>query len=183
MTYYGGKELAAAFRTVRNNTIKIANDIPENKYDFKASPEVRSVRETLVHIALSTKFADYIHRSRITDVKTANFQELGDHVNAEQAKPRTKTEIVELLQTEGERFASFLEGLSEPFLSEQVTMMPGSEPPAKTRFEMLLGGKEHEMHHRGQLMLVERMLGLVPHLTRDMQERMARWQAAQSPRA
>ena len=30
-----------------------------------------------------------------------------------------------------------------------------------------------EMHHRGQLMLIERMLGIVPHLTRHMQERMA----------
>jgi hypothetical protein len=46
-------------------------------------------------------------------------------------------------------------------------------PPTKTRFEMLLGTKEHEMHHRGQLMLIERMLGIVPHLTRPMQERMA----------
>ena len=46
-------------------------------------------------------------------------------------------------------------------------------PPSKTRFEMLLGAKEHEMHHRGQLMLIERMLGIVPHLTRQMQERMA----------
>jgi uncharacterized damage-inducible protein DinB len=38
---------------------------------------------------------------------------------------------------------------------------------------MLISVKEHEMHHRGQLMLVERMLGLVPHLTRQFQERMA----------
>jgi len=28
MTYYGGKELADAFRTVRKNTIQIAQDIP-----------------------------------------------------------------------------------------------------------------------------------------------------------
>jgi uncharacterized damage-inducible protein DinB len=51
--------------------------------------------------------------------------------------------------------------------------MPGSEPAVKSRFEMLISVKEHEMHHRGQLMLVERMLGLVPHLTRQFQERMA----------
>jgi hypothetical protein len=38
---------------------------------------------------------------------------------------------------------------------------------------MLLGTKEHEMHHRGQLMLIERTQGIVPHLTRQMQERMA----------
>jgi uncharacterized damage-inducible protein DinB len=36
---------------------------------------------------------------------------------------------------------------------------------------MLLAVKEHEMHHRGQLMLIERMLGIVPHLTRQRQQR------------
>jgi uncharacterized damage-inducible protein DinB len=34
------------------------------------------------------------------------------------------------------------------------------------------------MHHRGQLMLIERMLGIVPHLTRQFQQRMAARQAA-----
>ena len=57
-------------------------------------------------------------------------------------------------------------------------MMPApNNPPFKTRFEMLLGMKEHEMHHRAQLMVMERMLGVVPHLTRRMQEMMARRQA------
>jgi uncharacterized damage-inducible protein DinB len=34
---------------------------------------------------------------------------------------------------------------------------------------MLLGTKEHEMHHRGQLMVIERLIGIVPHLTRYRQ--------------
>jgi uncharacterized damage-inducible protein DinB len=38
---------------------------------------------------------------------------------------------------------------------------------------MILSVKEHEMHHRGQLMLIERILGIVPHLSRRMQERQA----------
>lgn len=38
------------------------------------------------------------------------------------------------------------------------------------RFEMLLDSKEHEMHRRGQLMVIERMLGIVPHVTRHMQK-------------
>jgi len=42
---------------------------------------------------------------------------------------------------------------------------------------MIMGMKEHEMHHRGQLMLIERMLGITPHLTRQMQERFAAAQA------
>ena len=53
---YGGKELSAAFQTVRKITIQIAEDIPEEKYDFRAAPDARSVGELLTHIALSTNF-------------------------------------------------------------------------------------------------------------------------------
>jgi uncharacterized damage-inducible protein DinB len=52
-------------------------------------------------------------------------------------------------------------------------MRAGTTPAAKSRFEMILSVKEHEMHHRGQLMLIERMVGVVPHLTRELQARMA----------
>ena len=47
-------------------------------------------------------------------------------------------------------------------------MPPGADPATKSRFEMLLSPKEHEMHHRGQLMTMQRMIGLVPHLTRQI---------------
>jgi uncharacterized damage-inducible protein DinB len=43
---------------------------------------------------------------------------------------------------------------------------------------MVMSVKEHEMHHRAQLMTVERMLGIKPHLTRHMEERIAQMQAA-----
>ena len=32
MTYYGAKHLADSFRTVRKNTLAIAEEIPEDKY-------------------------------------------------------------------------------------------------------------------------------------------------------
>jgi uncharacterized damage-inducible protein DinB len=180
MTYYGGKELADAFRTVRNNTIKIAEEIPENQYDFKPSPDTRSVGQTLAHIALAPQFQRFVHDRKITDMASVSQQEFGElfqKFTAEENKPRTKAELIEYLKSDGESFAAFLEGVSESFLAETVKLPPGATPPSKTRFEMLLGAKEHEMHHRGQLMLVERMLGIVPHLTRQMQERMAAMQA------
>ena len=65
MTYYGGKELADAFRTVRKNTIRIAQDIPEDKYGFKPTPESRSIAETLAHIATLTMFQMMLHGDRI----------------------------------------------------------------------------------------------------------------------
>jgi uncharacterized damage-inducible protein DinB len=178
MTYYGGKEMAEAFRTVRNNTIQIAEDIPENKYDFKPSADTSSVGETLKHIAVSTGFQHGLHSKKVTDMKTLNFMEILESFKVEQAKMKTKADIIATLKSNGDAFASYLEGLPESFLAEQVTMPPGAVPPTKSRFEMLLSTKEHEMHHRGQLMTMERMNGIVPHVTRAAQERQARMAAA-----
>jgi uncharacterized damage-inducible protein DinB len=173
MTYYGGKEMAASFRTVRGNTLKIAEEIPEEKYSFKPANDSRTIGQTLTHIALGPGFQHYIQSNKITDLKTVNFPELMKGVMAEEAKTRNKAEIIAFLTTEGDKFASFLESLPESFLAEQVTMPPGAEPATKSRFEMLLGAKEHEMHHRGQLMLIQRMIGQVPELTRRRQAMMA----------
>ena len=53
MSVYGGKEMAAAFRTVRRNTIQVAEDIPEDKYNFVPAPGVKPVGKTLTHMAIS----------------------------------------------------------------------------------------------------------------------------------
>ena len=173
MTYYGGKELAAAFRTVRNNTIKIAEDIPESQYGFKPAPDTKSIGETLAHVGVSTEFQLYTHQNKVTDLTTVPFTSLFQKFTAEEAKPRTKAELIAFLKSQGDTFAVFLEGLPESFLAEQVRMPPGAQPAAKSRFEMLMSSKEHEMHHRGQLMTMQRMNGIVPHITRESQARMA----------
>ncbi len=174
MNYYGGKELAESFRTVRKNTLAIAQDIPEDKYDFRPMPETRSVGELLAHIALSQGFQQKIHaEERLNTLAGFDFPSLMKRLSAEEKAPRTKAQVIELLTKDGEIWAKWLEGLDDNFLGEVVTMPPTGTPPARTRFDMLLSVKEHEMHHRGQLMLIERMLGIVPHLTRRMQERFA----------
>jgi uncharacterized damage-inducible protein DinB len=178
MNFYGGKELADAFRTVRKNTIQIAEDIPEDKYGFSAAPDTRTVAQTLAHIAVSPQFQLAVHQTGVTDMKTLNFADVFQNFTAEENKPRSKAEMIEYLRSSGDGFASFLETVDDAFLAERVSLPPGAQPASKTRFEMLLGAKEHEMHHRGQLMLIERILGQVPHLTRVMQERMAARQAA-----
>ena len=42
MALYGARQLANGMRAVRANTIRIAEDIPESKYDFRATPTTRS---------------------------------------------------------------------------------------------------------------------------------------------
>jgi uncharacterized damage-inducible protein DinB len=177
MNYYGGKELAASFRTVRKNTIQVAQDIPEDRYGFKPAPDSRTVAQTLAHIACGTILAEHIHGQRVDSLTKLNFPEWMQKMSTEEAKLRTKAEIIAALQSNGETFAAFLETLSDSVLAERVAMPPGADPASKTRFEMLLSPKEHEMHHRAQLMTIQRMVGVVPHLTRQRQEMMARAQA------
>jgi uncharacterized damage-inducible protein DinB len=178
MTSYGGKELASAFRTVRKNTIQVAEDIPESKYGFLAAPDVRPVSRMLTHVAIATRISEEVHKKRLTTLAGFDFFGMMDQFNAEEAKPRSKAEILDLLRTGGEQFASWMETLTPEFLAEMVTEPDGKT--AKSRFERLLGAKEHEMHHRAQLMLIERQLGIVPHLTRQFNERVAQMRAARA---
>jgi len=178
MTSYGGKELASAFRTVRKNTIQVAEDIPESKYGFVAAPEVRTVARMLAHVAIATRIWEEIHKKRLTTLVGFDFFGMMDRFNAEEARTRSKAEILELLRTEGEQFAAWLETVTPEFLAETVTEPDGKT--AKSRFERLLGAKEHEMHHRAQLMLIERQLGIVPHLTRQFDEMIKQMRAARA---
>ncbi len=138
MSSYGGKELASAFRTVRKNTIQVAEDIPEEKYSLVAAPEVRSVARMLTHIAMATRIWEEVHKKQLTTLEGFDFFGMMDRFTVTEPDGKTR----------------------------------------KSRFERLLSAKEHEMHHRAQLMLIERQLGIVPHLTREFEKRVAQMRAA-----
>jgi len=136
-----------------------------------------------VHIAVMTRVPVQIHavehRSTLVGF---DFFGLRDKLQAEVKARRTKAQILELLRAEGEKYAKVLEGASEAFMAEQVEYPEPMEPRVKSRFEMLIAPKEHEMHHRGQLMVIERLLGITPHLTRHMEQRMAAMRSAPAGR-
>ena len=173
MTYYGAKNLAASYRTVRANTLAIAEEIPADKYGFKAAPETMSVAGLLAHLAAAYQWQIDLATNHVANVDYAFFMDARQKTAAdEQALAAAgKDAIVNALRQRGEAFARFLESLDEATLAETVSFPPPS--PQKSRFEMLLGVKEHEMHHRAQLMLIQRMLGMVPPLTRARAQQMA----------
>jgi len=185
MSAFGAPQLASGFRTVRKNTIQVAQDIPEAQYDFVAAPGVQSVSQMLRHLVFAPYMYEKMHgENRIDTLQGFDFGALIGEMAAREKEPRTKAEIITLLESEGERFAQWLESLPESVLAEELTDPMGKNP--RSRLEHLTGAKEHEMHHRAQLMLVERILGIVPHLTRQREERrqaMAAAAAAAKPAA
>ena len=123
--------MAASFRTVRKNTLQIAEEIPEDKYGFRPAEGTKTVGELLAHIALSGKFQEQINLvEKRTTLEGFDFPKLMGALMAEQAKPRTKAEIIALLTSEGEKFAKALEGSTDDFLGQSVSMPAGGSLPA-----------------------------------------------------
>jgi len=175
MNYYGASELARNFRVVRKNTLAIAGEIPEERYGFRPTPESRSVVETLVHIVVASQ-GNYRNQAvrKIATYVGVDFPALiRERLEREkQLAEASKAQLLEELRTDGESWGSYLDTVSEEVLSQIIPFPEPAVPLVKSRFEMLLSVKEHEMHHRAQLMVYQRLLGLVPHLTRERQARM-----------
>ena len=172
MNYYSGRDCGNAFRTVRKNTIQVALDIPAERWGFRPTPDSLSVHEILAHLASYTTWYLKLHRDEKKDF--VSFEVFGVYMGSTKAFEQsldTREAVLAALESEGEAFASMLDAMTDETLGERVSFSPPLEP--KTRFEMLIGAKEHEMHHRGQLMVYQRMVGVVPHLTRQRQAMMA----------
>ena len=170
MTNYGAAELAASFLTVRKNTIQIASEIPEDKYGFAPMAGWRTIADLLKHIAWSPMLYEDMHRTRrVTTLKGYDFSAIFAKRLDKERQQLNKAQVLDLLKSEGDRVAEWLKSLDTAWLNETFTDTMGQNP--KTRFENMLAIKEHEMHHRAQLMLIQRMIGLVPHLTREREER------------
>ena len=150
---YGGKELAASFRTVRSNTIRLRKTFLK-AYDFRRPTRGRS--QTLAHIA-AVRVAH--SRARIDDL--ANFPELMQKP-APRKPGRARGEIVAFL-IRGRR--SRLPRSLPRVLAETSDAAGLSR---KSRFEMC--SLRHEMHHRGQLMMLQRIRR--PHLTQMRRDRL-----------
>src|ERR1041385_796004 len=118
--------MAASFLTVRKNTIIIAEEIPEDNYGFRPTPESRSVAQLLMHIGLVPRIQEQVHAiEKRTTLVGFDFPTLFTSLLAEEQKSLPKAKIVEFLRTEGDRFAGWLATVSDDFLAQKVTMPPG----------------------------------------------------------
>ena len=163
MSLYGVRQLAASMRAVRKNTMLIACDIPEPTNAYRASPGTRSVAETLVHIAWLWTADRFMHEERRLDsLEGFDFAALLAKSASQEKVARSRSEIIELLRVEGDRAAQWVEGRTDGFMSETVRLPGGG---SATRFEMILATKEHELQHRAQLTVIQRLLGIVPRFT------------------
>src|SRR5438128_9184434 len=128
MSLYGPKQLAGSMRTVRKNTILIAEDIPEKDYGYRPVPESRSVTETLVHIVFRSQLDRYLHEEKhLSSLEGFDFGALFQKSKLEE-RARSQDQIVDLLRTEGERWSRGVKVLAHAVLAEDMRMAGGASP-------------------------------------------------------
>jgi uncharacterized damage-inducible protein DinB len=169
MNLYGPKQLAESIRRVRRNVVLIAEDIHEDDYLFRPSIGSRSVAEILNHIAFFSNLDYLFHEEEhVTTVEAFDVGQFLKDNDSQEKRTHTTSKLIELLRDSGESWAEWVEFVPEQFLAEGVAQRDGT---LKTRLEMILGTKEHEMHHLGQLTVIERMLGIIPPHTSQLGRR------------
>jgi hypothetical protein len=129
------------FVSINRRVLEMAKDFPEDKYDFRLKPEMRSFAAVIVHIASGNIYAAKAGR--------------GENVNWDELDPnnyKTKAETVALLEKSIADADATLKALPDASFAKSV--------------EPWLSVTEHTAEHYGLLVAYYRANGLVPPASR-----------------
>jgi uncharacterized damage-inducible protein DinB len=157
------EEFLSQWKDVREGLIKEVERIPEDKLDFRAAAETRSVLELLHHVVESEQMlVDEICRAD-TDLRRL----LTRPPETEVRVVTTKNAIISLLRSSLDTSrAKVLQ-----FGAEKIEqLMFGLNGNQITKGAMLQFTLAHEMYHRGQLTVYQRLLGIEPALTEQFRQ-------------
>jgi uncharacterized damage-inducible protein DinB len=125
------------FASVNKRLLAMAKDFPEDKYDYKLKPEMRTFAEVLVHVASGNVYAAKAGR--------------GEQVNWDELDPKnykTKADVVALME--------------KSIADSEATLKSWPDESFSKRIEPWIGVTEHSAEHYGLLVAYYRANGLVP---------------------
>ena len=159
------EETLESWTDTRLGLIDEVLNIPAPKFDFRPTPEVRSVKELVVHILeVAMMMTGELTRSD-TDFHRLPWPKLLATHAKEAYRVQTKGELVKMRKSQISRAEkSFLE-VGELHMLQFIERFDGK---LGTRLAWLQHGITHEMYHRGQLTVYERLMGIEPALTRQI---------------
>jgi hypothetical protein len=128
------------FEYVNKQLLDMAQDFPENKYDFRLTKEMRTFGDVVVHVASGNVYG----------VKAGG----GEKANWDELDPKNYT---------GK--AAILDLLRKSIADSEAVLKANPEGPKKN-FEPWLAIMEHSAEHYGLLVAYYRANGLVPPASR-----------------
>jgi uncharacterized damage-inducible protein DinB len=144
------KDLVATWERAAADITDVAEAMPEERYNFKPTPEVRTFGDQLVHVAgIVQRFVD-----------------AAKGVKTEASHPHTtmaKAEVVALLKQTFQAGQEMIVSLTDAQLSEPVKFPIGDR--MVTRHGFWMGPLYQVANHHGQLVVYLRLSGIVPPAT------------------
>jgi uncharacterized damage-inducible protein DinB len=122
--------------------------VPEDKLDYKPAPELYTLKHTLHHMYANQRFFNLTAKSGRMDVSVYK------RLMAE--KPVGKAELRKFME-------DVFSETKEVFRDKSIfTKQVGTIAGIRKVLDLYLGELEHQTHHRGQVYMMLRMLGIKP---------------------
>ena len=147
------KELLAAWNREGGKLVAMAEDFPEDKYDFKPTPDVRSFGEHLLHVA------EFIRR-----INAAARGEAPAKEELTREKYKTRAEVAAVVKQAFADGAAIIESAGADSLGKEVKSPFGNR--MVTRQGLWTGALVAAGEHYGSLVVYYRLKGMVPPASR-----------------
>ncbi len=135
----------------RKYLVLVAESMPEEAYNFKATPESMSFAENLMHIGWAMDW----HSQSLMGGREARNWETDTELKAD---GKSKQEMITTINNTFDKTIEFISNFDTKKLDERLDYF-GSN---RTKTQILLLLADHITHHRGQMVVYLRLNGLVP---------------------
>jgi uncharacterized damage-inducible protein DinB len=142
------KVVLDSWNEIGRKLTEMAEDFPENKYDFKPTPAQRSFAEQLLHAAGSCYY--------FTNTVTGQKLPAGD---PKRDQYKTKADVVAFVKKSFADGATAIQAKGDKGMTTEFEYFPGQKSRV---LDIAYGIIEHSGEHYGQLVVYYRLAGLVP---------------------
>lgn len=159
------EEAIEAWEDARGGVIAEVENIPANQFAFRPAEGVRDVAELVVHIMeVSLLMVGELTRPD-TNLRRMPFPKLVAHYAKEIQSLRGKRELLAALRRTLRDGVRQFRDAGEIHMLQQIERFDGERG---TRLAWMHHGISQEMYHRGQLALMQRLIGITPALTQQI---------------
>jgi len=157
------EEALDAWADARSGVIDEARNIPVRHWDYRPVPEVKSVRELVVHILEVAMMMTGELTREDTNFRRAPWPRLLAKYAGPAYEAKTRSALLDLLRRQLRDGQKQFRAAGELHMLQMIERFDGERG---TRLAWLHHGIAQEMYHRGQLATYARLLGIEPALTK-----------------
>lgn len=157
-----GKELADILEHTKMYSLALIRQMPEQHWEYRPTPESRSFREQVEHMATVLDFqCSYVLSRHDFQENAQALQEAFGQVNMRNSGKSTEA-LLERLEENYDTAIRLLRGLTKKDLRQTFFFFFLPDQPEKSMITAAMAMRDHLTHHRAQLIVYLRLRGVEP---------------------